>query len=132
MKKLVTVLFLLVFISGYSQKEYKVLLKSERYSINDVVYEQPDILFALSDSILNVKPVGDLKLLKKAVSIKETSIYHCEFEGKKVEVITVVRRENFRITVRGEGIDYIIKADFEAVASKIGPQKLPKETFTTK
>jgi len=126
MKNLATVLFLLLSISGFCQKNYNVLLKAERYSINDVVYEQPDILLTLQDTILNVKPVGDLKLVKKAVSIKETSIYHCEFEGKKVEVITVIKRENFRITVRGEGIDYVIKADFPGIAPRLGVGEIPK------
>lgn len=126
MKNLATVLFLLLSVSGFCQKNYNVLLKAEKYSINDVVYEQPDILFALQDTILNVKPVGDLKLVKKAVSIKETSIYQCEFEGKKVEVITVIKRENFRITVRGEGIDYVIKADFPGMAPRLGVGEAPK------
>jgi|GEM_PF-3495510 len=126
MKKLFAVASLLLSISGNCQNDYKILLKSETYSINEISYNQPDILFTLTDSIINVRPIGNLKLIKKAASIKETSIYKCEYEGKAVEVITIIRRDNFKITVRGEDLNYIIKGDFNTISPKTGVQDLSK------
>ena len=116
MKKIFTILALLLFIAGYSQDYYKVVLKSENYKINDATYSEPQTLFTLSDVAVNVKPLGEMRLLKKAVSVKDTSVYFCEYQGKQVEVITVITVEKFKVTVRGEGVKYVI----ESIPQEVG------------
>ena len=116
MKKIFTILALLLFMAGYSQDYYKVVLKSENYKINDATYSEPQTLFTLSDVAVNVKPLGEMRLLKKAVSVKDTSVYFCEYQGKQVEVITVITVEKFKVTVRGEGVKYVI----ESIPQEVG------------
>ena len=116
MKKIFTFLALLLFMVGYSQDYYKVVLKSENYKINDATYSEPETLFMLSDNSVNVKPLGEMKLVKKAVAVKDTSVYFCEYQGKPVEVITVITIEKFKVTVRGEGMKYVI----ESIPQEVG------------
>lgn len=116
MKKIFTFLALLLFMAGYSQDYYKVVLKSENYKINDDTYSEPETLFMLSDNSVNVKPLGEMKLVKKAVAVKDTSVYFCEYQGKPVEVITVITIEKFKVTVRGEGMKYVI----ESIPQEVG------------
>ena len=116
MKKIFTILALLLFMAGYSQDYYKVVLKSENYKINDATYSEPQTLFTLSDVAVNIKPLGEMRLLKKAVSVKDTSVYFCEYQGKQVEVITVITVEKFKVTVRGEGVKYVI----ESIPQEVG------------
>ena len=117
MKKIFTILALLLFMAGYSQDYYKVVLKSENYKINDATYSEPETLFMLSDNSVNVKPLGEMKLVKKAVSVKDTSVYFCEYQGKPVEVITVITIEKFKVTVRGKGMKYVIESIPQEVGS---------------
>jgi len=117
MKKIFTFLALLLFMAGYSQDYYKVVLKSENYKINDATYSEPETLFMLSDNSVNVKPLGEMKLVKKAVSVKDTSVYFCEYQGKPVEVITVITIEKFKVTVRGKGMKYVIESIPQEVGS---------------
>lgn len=120
MKKIFTFLALLLFVAGYSQQDnYKVVLKSENYKINDESFNNPETLFTLTENTVSVKPLGEMRLIKKAVSVKDTSVYFCEYEGKKVEVITVISLEKFKVTVRGENVKYVI----ESIASDIGQSK---------
>ncbi len=125
MKKIFIFLALLVFVAGYSQADYyKVVLKSENYTINKEPHNEPGNLFALTDNTVSVKPIGDMKLIKKAVSVKDTSVYFCEYQGKKVEVITVITQEKFKVTVRGENMKYVIESvpqDIEKTAEVILP-----------
>jgi len=116
MKKIFTFLAMLLFMAGYSQDYYKVVLKSENYKINDATYSEPETLFMLSDNSVNVKPLGEMKLVKKAVAVKDTSVYFCEYQGKPVEVITVITIEKFKVTVRGEGMKYVI----ESIPQEVG------------
>jgi len=112
MKKIFTFLALLLFAAGYSQADYyKVVLKSENYKINDATYSEPETLFTLSDNAVNVKPIGEMRLIKKAVAVKDTSVYFCEYQGKPVEVITVITLEKFKVTVRGENMKYVIESE---------------------
>jgi len=110
MKKIFTLLALLLFVAGFSQQQYQIVLKSENYKINDVSYTGLETLFGLADNAVMVKPVGTMRLLKKAVSVKDTSVYFCEYQGKKVEVITLITEEKFKVTVRGEGLKYVIES----------------------
>lgn len=117
MKKIFTFLALLLFAAGYSQADYyKVVLKSENYTINKEAYNEPETLFTLTENTVSVKPIGDMRLIKKAVSVKDTSVYFCEYQGKQVEVITVISIEKFKVTVRGENMKYVI----ESVPQDIG------------
>ncbi|WP_296143102.1 hypothetical protein [uncultured Flavobacterium sp.] len=116
MKKIFTFLALLLFTAGYSQDYYKVVLKSENYTINQEAYNEPETLFTLTENTVSVKPIGDMRLIKKAVSVKDTSVYFCEYQGKQVEVITVITIEKFKVTVRGENMKYVI----ESVPQDIG------------
>lgn len=112
MKKIFTFLALLLFATGYSQADYyKVVLKSENYKINNATYSEPETLFTLSDNAVNVKPIGEMRLIKKAVAVKDTSVYFCEYQGKPVEVITVITLEKFKVTVRGENMKYVIESE---------------------
>jgi len=112
MKKIFTFLALLFFIAGYSQEDYyKVVLKSGNYTINDEVFNEPETLFTLTENTISVKPIGDMRLIKKAVSVKDTSVYFCEYQGKKVEVITKISTEKFKVTVRGENMKYVIESE---------------------
>lgn len=111
MKKIFTIIALSLFMAGYSQDYYKVVLKAENYSINDISYEGPETLFTLSDTEINVKPVGNMRLIKKAVSVKDTSVYFCEYQGQEVEVITVITKEKFKVTVRGNDMKYVIESE---------------------
>lgn len=120
MKKIFTFLAILSFIGSYAQEDYyKVVLKSENYTINKESFSNPETLFTLTENTVSVKPIGEMRLIKKAVSVKDTSVYFCEYDGKKVEVITVISLEKFKVTVRGENIKYVI----ESVASDIGQSK---------
>ena len=103
-------------MAGYSQDYYKVVLKSENYKINDATYSEPETLFMLSDNSVNVKPLGEMKLVKKAVAVKDTSVYFCEYQGKPVEVITVISIDKFKVTVRGQGMKYVI----ESIPQEVG------------
>jgi len=112
MKKIFTFLALLFFIAGYSQEDYyKVVLKSGNYTINDEVFNEPETLFTLTENTISVKPIGDMRLIKKAVSVKDTSVYFCEYQGEKVEVITKISTEKFKVTVRGENMKYVIESE---------------------
>lgn len=112
-----TFLALLLFTASYSQDYYKVVLKSENYTINEEAYNKPETLFTLTENTVSVKPIGEMRLIKKAVSVKDTSVYFCEYQGKQVEVITVITIEKFKVTVRGENMKYVIKS---------GPQDIGK------
>jgi len=116
MKKIFTIIALSLFMAGYSQDYYKVVLKAENYSINDTSYEGLETLFTLSDTEINVKPVGNMRLIKKAVSVKDTSVYFCEYQGQEVEVITVITKENFKVTVRGNDMKYVIESENDLAA----------------
>lgn len=109
MKKIFSITALLIFSAGFSQDDYKIVLKSEKYTINKAIFTAPETIFALSESTIFVKPLGVTKLIRKAVKVKDTSVYFCEFNGKQIEVITVITMENFKVTVRGENLKYVIE-----------------------
>jgi len=112
MKKIFTLLALFLIATGYSQSDYyKIVLKAENYTINEQAFNEPETLFTLTDNTLSVKPIGEMRLIKKAVSVKDTSVYFCEYEGKQIEVITVISLEKFKVTVRGENLKYVIESE---------------------
>lgn len=103
---------MLLFMAGQAQESnYKVVLKSDNYTINEESFNNPETLFTLTENTVSVKPIGEMKLIKKAVAVKDTSVYLCEYEGKAVEVITVISLEKFKVTVRGENIKYVIESE---------------------
>lgn len=116
MKKIFTLLALLLFAAGYSQADqYKVVLKSNNYTINEQAFSKPEVLFTLSDNAVSVKPLGEMRLIKKAVAVKDTSVYLCDYQGKQVEVITVISTDKFKVTVRGEDMKYVIESEANTV-----------------
>lgn len=100
-------------MSGYSQDYNQIVLKAENYSINETNYEGLETLFTLNENEINVKPIGSMRLIKKAVSVKNTSVYFCEYQGEEVEVITVISKEKFKVTVRGNNMKYVIESQEE-------------------
>ncbi len=116
MKKIFTLMALSIFMTAYSQDKYQIVLKAENYSINNTSYEGLETLFTLSDTEINVKPVGNMRLIKKAVSVKDTSVYFCEYQGQEVEVITVITKEKFKVTVRGNAMKYVIESENDLAA----------------
>lgn len=121
MKKLFTFVVLLVVTSGFSQANDVYEFKSESYIINGTPFLGPETVFSISESDMNIKPLGNVQILNKAVSVKNTSVYNCDYQGKKVEVITVITPEKLKVTVRGQGIKHVIEADL------IDPKKLEEE-----
>jgi len=119
MKKIFTFLALLFATVSYTQSDYyKVVLKSENYTINETAYSGSEALFLLSDNAITVKPVGEMKLVKKAVAVKNTAVYFCEYQGKPVEVITHITPEKFKVTVRGENLKYVIESESTDMVQK--------------
>ena len=121
MKKLFTFVILLVVTAGFSQSNDVSIFKSENYTINGTQYTAPETIVTISDTDINVKPIGNLKIIKKAVSVRNTSVYHCDYQGKRVEVITFISTEKLKVTVRGENLKYIIESDL------IDPKKMDEE-----
>lgn len=111
MKKLFTFVILFLSFTGFSQTGDVVVFKSDGYIIDGAPSLEPDTILTISDSDIQVKSVGTMKILKKAISVKNTSVYLCEFEGKHVEVITVISPEKLKVTVRGENLKHVIESD---------------------
>lgn len=111
MKKLFTFVVLLFATAGFSQTNDIAVFKSDGYIIDGVPSLEPDTILTLSDTDMYVKSVGNLRILKKAIAVKNTSVYLCEFEGKPVEVITVITPEKLKVTVRGESLKRVIESD---------------------
>ena len=111
MKKLFTFVFLLFAAAVFSQTNDIAVFKSDGYIIDGVPSLEPDTILTLSDSNIYVKSVGTLKIVKKAIAVKNTSVYHCEFKGKPVEVITVITPEKLKVTVRGDNLKRVIESD---------------------
>ena len=121
MKKLFTFVILLVVTSGFSQTSDVYEFKSQSYTINGIPFLERETVFSISELDMNIKPIGNVQILNKAVSVKNTSVYNCDYQGKKVEVITVITPEKLKVTVRGQGINHVIEADL------IDPKKLEEE-----
>jgi len=111
MKKLFTFVVLLFAAAAFSQTNDIAVFKSDGYIIDGVPSLEPDTILTLSDSDIYVKSVGTLKIVKKAIAVKNTSVYHCEFKGKPVEVITVITPEKLKVTVRGDNLKRVIQSD---------------------
>lgn len=111
MKKLFTTVLLLAAALGYSQSNNASVFKSESYTIDGVPYLEPETILTLSDSEIHVKPLGTLTLIKKAIAVRNTSVYHCEYQGKPVEVITFISTDKLKVTVRGENLKHVIESD---------------------
>ena len=111
MKKLFTSVLLLAAALGYSQSNGASVFKSQNYTIDGVSYLEPETILTLSDSEINVKPLGTLTIIKKAVAVRNTSVYHCEYQGKPVEVITFISTDKLKVTVRGENLKHVIESD---------------------
>lgn len=111
MKKLFTFVILLVVTAGYSQSNDVSIFKSENFTVDGIPYLEPETILTISDSDINVKPIGNMRIIKKAVSVRNTSVYHCEYQGKKVEVITFISTEKLKVTVRGENLKHVLESD---------------------
>ena len=121
MKKLFTFVLLFVSFSGFSQANNSVSFKSNGYVIDGRPYLEPDTILKISESEIDIKSVGTMKIIKKAISVRNTSVYNCEFQGKPVEVITVISTEKLKVTIRGENLKHIIESDL------IDPTKIKEE-----
>lgn len=102
---------MLVLATGYSQSNNVSVFQSESYIINGTPYLDQAIILTISDSDINVKSLGDLKIIKKAVSVRNTSVYHCIYQGNKVEVIIFNSTEKLKVTVRGENLKFVLESD---------------------
>lgn len=111
MKKLFTFVVLLFAAAAFSQTNDIAVFKSDGYIIDGVPSLEPDTILTLSNSDIYVKSVGTLNIVKKAIAVKNTSVYHCEFKGKPVEVITVITPEKLKVTVRGDNLKRVIESD---------------------
>lgn len=111
MKKLFTFVVLLFAAAAFSQINDIAVFKSDGYIIDGVPSLEPDTILTLSDSDIYVKSVGTLNIVKKAIAVKNTSVYHCEFKGKPMEVITVITPEKLKVTVRGDNLKRVIESD---------------------
>lgn len=116
---------LLAVATGYSQSNDVSVFKSESYIIDGVPYLDPETILTISDSDIDVKPLGTLKIIKKAIAVRNTSVYHCEYQGKPVEVITFISTDKLKVTVRGENLKHVIESDL------IDPKKMEEEFSKT-
>lgn len=116
---------LLAVATGYAQPNDVSVFKSENYIIDGVPYLNPETILTISESDIQVKPLGTLRIIKKAIAVRNTSVYHCEYEGKPVEVITFISTDKLKVTVRGENLKHVIESD------SIDPKKMEEEFSTS-
>lgn len=109
---------MLVFTAGYSQSNDVSVFKSESFTVNGTPFLEPETVLTISNSEITVKSLGTLKIIKKAVSVRSTSVYRCEFEGKNVEAIIFNSTEKLKVTVRGENLKFVLESDV------IDPEKI--------